>query len=59
MCEEFEKNEAPPENLVRLFQGLPPLYDGPKHKYEAEQGCGIGFCTVCFSDDKNDGQHFV
>lgn len=44
------------ENLRRLLQGEPPL-SLPKHEYVKEVGCGIGFCTVCGSDDLNDGNH--
>lgn len=49
---------APNENLRRLLRGEKPL-PVKKHAYRQETGCGIGFCEVCHSDDRNDGNHFV
>jgi len=46
------------ENLRRLFSGEPPL-PVPKHVYVQKEGCGIGFCTQCHSDDINDGNHLL
>jgi hypothetical protein len=31
----------------------------PKHKYIADTTSGIGFCTVCYSDDEHDGNHIL
>lgn len=33
-----------------------PIYP---HQYIGEETAGIGFCTVCFSDNMYDGKHFT
>ena len=50
------RDERAFDNLRRLIHGEPCRLL-PKHKYAAETGSGIGFCTLCYSDDMNDGNH--
>ena len=53
----LEYPPAPNDNLKALMQGLPAPITTPPHKYIADIVSGIGFCTVCYSDNEQDGNH--
>ena len=55
--EQINNPPAPSPALIALMQGkkLPTIYS--RHKYIPETSSGIGFCSVCHSDNINDGNH--
>ena len=50
----------PPEStpaLLALLQSKNSPLTCPPHQYIPETTAGIGFCSVCYSDNRNDGNH--
>jgi hypothetical protein len=53
----LENSPEPSPALVALLSGKKLLSKIPVHKYKKEKTCGIGFCSICYSDDIHDGNH--
>ena len=49
------QNQTPA--LLALLQSKNSPLTCPPHQYIPETTAGIGFCSVCYSDNRNDGNH--
>jgi hypothetical protein len=48
----LENPPKPNRKLIALMRGETYIAPGiAPHKYDAEEGSGIGFCKICFTDD--------
>ena len=49
----------PNEKLKALLHGERIPNNAKPHKFISETTSGIGFCSICYSDDINDGCHIT
>jgi len=57
LLEQCAKPPAPTPALIALMQGKKLHPTCPPHKYIPNTASGIGFCSVCYSDDMTDKNH--